>query len=383
VVAGGASALVAHRRSARLEAQLAAERGQWTAEKAELSDMIAHLRTGFAPAPRAAAPAPTPLSPREIIGRLQRLPPGSATRSAQMAVYWLEELTRHGQAALPAIADFLATNRDLDLDTSWIERGRNWRDRLPDDFVSPPSLRFGLFDVVRRIGGRDAEDLLGVALTTTGRGVELAFLTRVLHETASGRHREAAVTAARQLLVSGAAPPSASPLDRNHRDHLFAVLAFYKDPTYVSHAQAQLVSSDGVDRAALDYLRRTLGPQSVAVAAQAYQDQRLTDPAKKNPLARLALDFVGADPAATEMWQKVINDLTVPKGQRQDLIEDLNENGFPDPKKLTPGDLPLIEARIALIEKLAPTATDPVNAAAFKEAYKDLQEMRRRLQGTP
>ena len=42
----------------------------------------------------------------------------------------------------------------------------------------PPSLRFGLFDVVRRIGGPDAEKLLGEMLGTTGRGVELAWLAR-------------------------------------------------------------------------------------------------------------------------------------------------------------------------------------------------------------
>ncbi len=138
----------------------------------------------------------------------------------------------------------------------------------------------------------------------------------------------------------------------------------------VSHDQAQLVSSDGVDRAALQYLHQTLGPQSVPIARQGYQDPRIADVAKKEPLARLALDYVGADPAATELWQQAISDPATLKGQRKDLVEDLNEKGFADLKNLGPRDLPLIESRIAVIEKLAPTATDPVNAAAFKQAYR-------------
>jgi hypothetical protein len=61
------------------------------------------------------------------------------------------------------------------------------------------------------------------------------------------------------------------------------------------------------------------------------------------------------------------------------LIEDLNQDGFPDTKNLTARDLPLIENRLALIEQLAPTAMDEVNLAAFKEAYKDLFNMRAKI----
>ena len=60
-------------------------------------------------------------------------------------------------------------------------------------------------------------------------------------------------------------------------------------------------------------------------------------------------------------------------------IEDLNEEGFADPKNLTPDDLPLILTRLALIEEHAPDAMDEVNAAAFAEAYKDLMNMAARL----
>jgi hypothetical protein len=94
-----------------------------------------------------------------------------------------------------------------------------------------------------------------------------------------------------------------------------------------------------------------------------------------NPMARVALSYVGADPAAEAVWADAINDPTIPPNERKDLIEDLNEDGFPDPKNVTPNDLPLIASRIALIEQAAPFAMDQTNADAFAEAYKDLTNM--------
>lgn len=58
--------------------------------------------------------------------------------------------------------------------------------------------------------------------------------------------------------------------------------------------------------------------------------------------------------------------------ERQDLIEDLNEDGLPDPQHPTANDLPLIVSRLLLIEQIEPDAMDQVNADAFQEAHKDL-----------
>jgi hypothetical protein len=95
--------------------------------------------------------------------------------------------------------------------------------------------------------------------------------------------------------------------------------------------------------------------------------------------ARLALGQVGADADAEAIWVLAINDSSRPAKEREDLIEDLNEEGLPDRKNLTIEDLPLIEKRIQLVEELAPSAMDRVNAEAFREAYKDLRKMRDRL----
>ena len=99
----------------------------------------------------------------------------------------------------------------------------------------------------------------------------------------------------------------------------------------------------------------------------------------QDPLAREALVLVGLDPEAEAVWVDAINNPDLPPKERQDLIEDLNEEGFADPKNLTPDDLPLILNRLELIERYAPSAMDEVNLAAFLEAYKDLLNMAARL----
>jgi hypothetical protein len=121
----------------------------------------------------------------------------------------------------------------------------------------------------------------------------------------------------------------------------------------------------------------------VPIAAQMYDDPRLVDPAAKEPLARVALNYVGADAQANQFYLKAINDLSLPGEQRKNLIEDLNQDGFSDRKNLGAQDLPLIQNRLSLIEQLAANPADDVNVSAFREAYKDLLKMRDRASQPP
>ena len=99
----------------------------------------------------------------------------------------------------------------------------------------------------------------------------------------------------------------------------------------------------------------------------------------QDPVARVALSFVGSDSEAEAYWYAAINDPSLPAHERSDLIEDLNEDGFPDPDNPTLNDLPLIVSRLQIIEEVAFEAMDKVNADAFAEAYKDLFNMYRSL----
>jgi hypothetical protein len=382
--------VVSHRLAARHAADLAERQAAWQAERARLEaaleEALERACGSAAPPVVSAAPAAARarLSPTEVIARLQELRPVGGAAPAQMrqALYWLEELVQTGPAALPAIREFLARNEDIEFDTTWLQSRAAREGRLPADFLLPPSLRLGLMDVVRRIGGASAERVLADTLNATGRGLEVAYLTRLLHEMAPNRHREAALAAAYALLAGAAPLDSASPLDRYHRDCLFGVLLFYGDTGFSREAAARLVGADAqVDRGALKYLQQTLGAQAVPIAAQAYLNPLLTNSASKEPLARLALNFVGADARADEFYQQAINDPLLTRDHRRNLIEDLNQDGFPDPRNLTANDLLLVQRRLAFIERSAPKAMDPVNAAAFKEAYKDLVNMRAKIVG--
>ena len=106
--------------------------------------------------------------------------------------------------------------------------------------------------------------------------------------------------------------------------------------------------------------------------AQAQQAVPTAKEPLKDPTARIALALVGIDEMAEAYWYGAINDPSLSPNERQDLIEDLNEDGLSDPKHPTADDLPLIVNRLLLIEEMGPDAMDKVNADAFKEAYKDL-----------
>jgi hypothetical protein len=127
--------------------------------------------------------------------------------------------------------------------------------------------------------------------------------------------------------------------------------------------------------------RHPEGASQAVFSAPAEAGAALPEPIVAEPLARNALKLVGKDPAAEAIWERAINDPGLPANARSDLIEDLNDEGLPDHRDLTAADIPLILARLRLIERLSPLAMDDVNVAAFAEAYKDLLAMLARLRG--
>jgi hypothetical protein len=122
--------------------------------------------------------------------------------------------------------------------------------------------------------------------------------------------------------------------------------------------------------------------QPAPVPRRTAQKQALNPPPRNqppreplhDPEARDALALVGMDPDAEEYWLEAIYDTSLPDNEREDLMEDLNEVGFSDPKNLTPDDLPLIMNRLVLIQQIAPN-TDDFMAEHLGEAYKDLANM--------
>ena len=107
-------------------------------------------------------------------------------------------------------------------------------------------------------------------------------------------------------------------------------------------------------------------PDAASLLQETLDEEEATDQA----LTKIAKTAVNQE--AEAYWVSAINNPALPAGERKDLIEDLNEDGFPDPHNVTLYDLPLILSRIRLIEEVAPDSLDDVNAEAFAEAYKDV-----------
>lgn len=100
----------------------------------------------------------------------------------------------------------------------------------------------------------------------------------------------------------------------------------------------------------------------------------------QDPLAREALALVGVDAAAEEYWFDAIHDESLPQSERQDLIDDLNEQGLPDPHHPTRADVRIIEERIKALEALIATLPKGLK---YDEAMKDLNQLWRVANGSP
>jgi hypothetical protein len=287
-----------------------------------------------------------------------------------------------GPSALPAIREFLAQGDDVDFDATAARSLRNGK--VPLDFLVPPSLRLGLLEVVKDIGGEAGLQLLNQELVSTGRGVEIAYISGALQEIAGDKYRDVAAKAVRDLLAMPALPATTpGTIDNGDRDYLYTTLANLKDKSYVARAEAEVIKPDGqLDRASLRYLQNSLGEDSIAVAAKLWENPAVAAE-RKGPLAQIALTYVGKNEQADSLFLKAVDGSTLNRDTRRNLIEDLNQSGFTDPKNVSPADLPLIQKRLALIDASLPNAADPVNAEAFREARKDLLAMKAKLTDQP
>jgi len=119
--------------------------------------------------------------------------------------------------------------------------------------------------------------------------------------------------------------------------------------------------------------------QSAHLAGNIKPRRRVTDgqqePVISEALATEALAFVGTNADANSVWETAIDDATLSAEARRKLIAGLTTEGFVNPSSITAADLPLITARMNLIEQLAPDSLDESNEAAFEAAYDRLQEM--------
>lgn len=307
-------------------------------------------------------------SPEEILGRLKTMKiVADQPRSARLVAHEFENLIGCGPAALPVIRDFLAGGTDVDYDTSaFIKSARGGK--LVTEFNVPPSLRLGLFEALKDIGGVDAENILADSLATSGRGLEVAFLSRVLEQLSPGKYRDVALRAAHELL----ARPTVNAADKDDRNFLFATLTFLNDPSFAAQAQAQMIQPDGkVDAAALKYLQQTKPKEALALALQSYQDPRVTDANAKERLVQVALDSAGRDQMADNFFYAAMGDTSLPADNRNNLAQDFADHGT-NPKNPSADDVQVMQKRLAMLQQLQGETTDPRVLSGILEGQKDL-----------
>jgi hypothetical protein len=104
----------------------------------------------------------------------------------------LQQLVAQGSAALPAIRQLLEQNQDWPFG--------KWTGGL----VGPPSLRTGLLDALRQIGGPEAAAVSQQVLQTTADPFELSMLARNLEQTDPGQYSEQIMSTANSVLDAAA-----------------------------------------------------------------------------------------------------------------------------------------------------------------------------------
>jgi hypothetical protein len=361
LVVFGGGYFLGTKRNADKAGQMAATEAEWQNEKAFLEQSLAEARRKQVEVRTVTRTTSTTvtnkLSPQQILEKLLKLNPSvgeeARNRIFRQIVHHLQMLVDLGPDALPVVQAFLQQNKDVDyvgdvLNESGerVRTGFTSRYVARTDFLVPPSLRLGLIDALDQIGGDEAEAVLAEVLDTSGRGVEVAYIARVLEETNPGKYRDNALKAAKDLLTNPPSIDMPNRIDENARAYLYQVLAMYRDNSFAQIAQAQLIMPDGrVDRQALGYLSNTLKEQGVPALYAAYKDQRLTNQNERAQIQTAILAFTGPSAEANELFKQIISDEKVPAAIRSYAVVGLAGGAG----KERPSDPQLIQSRLTLL----------------------------------
>ncbi|MBC8244893.1 MAG: hypothetical protein H8E20_10910 [Verrucomicrobia bacterium] len=312
-----ASAEALRKENASLKKQLADARSRIDSLRAQLNNAGAPVADGG-------------LSAEEIIDELTNVKLTSTNRRAveRRVQFLFESLIQQGDGAVPHIRAYLNKMEDVEFTVQRSEeeaqgrdrgrggRGNDWMERLRSrtrgsslDFEQPPSLRIGLMDVLKEIGGSHAGAALGEVLSKTARGFEVAYVAKTVRGLIGpDAFRDEALSAAHDLLSNPVEVPNPNTFDRNAKRYLFSVLEMYNDQTFIQSAQGLLVREDGkIDDTVLDYLDDVGKEQAMDAIFQAFNGGQVTDRGDLGNLARAGLKYAGSNPQANQMFKDIMS----------------------------------------------------------------------------
>jgi hypothetical protein len=329
---------------------------------------------------------PPPASTLEKLRQLRPNAGANRTILRRQVMHQLGHLTDAGPAAVPVIREFLSKMEDVEYGTDGegepardrgaaaLMRGRS---RASLAFEFPPTLRLGLVDVLAEMGGLEAERVLAEMLETTGRGVEVAYVARILQTLAPGQYRDPAIAAATELLTHPPVIENPTRLDGLAKDYLYQVLRMFDDTSFAGSAQQMLISADGrVDRDVLGYLSGSLKEQAMPAIYEAYQDARLTNQWEKAALVGAAFNYIGPNSQANQVFQDVLAATNVPSALKAMAVASLvgTDRGLITIAR--PTEPRMIEARIEFLQGLQAGTEDPQIRTAMERTVDNLTRIR-------
>jgi hypothetical protein len=347
-----------------LARQAAATRAELMAKhEAERKSLEAELVEALAAASRQGdasgmvSTGPTGPSVTELVEKLKitRVPVGPTRITVQRGIILdMGEIAKFGDGAVQDIRGYLLLFEDVNYGSEasaegnpeaqnsgpgggrppWADAARDFlgrgRDQAPLDFPFPPSLRIALMDVLQMIRTPNAESALMEVLQSTARGLEIAYVTRLLEDVAPGKYRAQAVAAAHELLLNPVAVEGGPRAEAQHQAYLYKVLEFYRDTSFAQIAQGLLTDPDGrLNRNAFDYLTRTMGKEALPALYEAFNSPGLTNFMDRATVMNSALAFVGQDDYANAMFSSVLTNETIPGRIREMTVMSLNPNQAP------------------------------------------------------
>jgi len=157
----------------------------------------ATVRTAAPPAAAAPAP-PAPVDPAlsALVASLGQVGGTNFVLTPELAAAWrtnFQKIVEGGAASVPALKAFLDQHVDFDFNRD------TWQ------ALGFPSARIAAFDALRQIGGPEAQAVMEKTLGETAVPKEIAALARSLEDSAPGQYRERSLAAAREALAAAAA----------------------------------------------------------------------------------------------------------------------------------------------------------------------------------
>ena len=357
---------------------------QTAAERADAPRMPAVIQPTSRPAATAAAPtiALPEASPqaRQLVAGLTSLDVNQGPITKEQAEQWkqgLQGLIAQGNAAVPAIREFL--ERNFELNFAAVPGGEQ---------LGQSSLRAAMINALSQIGGPEAQALMAQTLQTATLPSEVALLTQYLEQQAPGQYRQEALNAVNEIL--GMSEKGQLPSDWD-LGALFQVLQKFGDSAsasvleglegqwkyYATMSLAQLDGGAGIPA----LVRET---QDVSAGGRRdFAFQMLAQAAAQSPDASSALlEEARANQIPDAAWRKIAIGLAGDQYLLGSPPAAAASSGTPDPSLKTYHiangnqnfySLPVgadagISQRSALISQLLSATSNPAAVAALQSA---------------